>query len=125
VDAIARARRRHTQILVPDVVAGEAFTKLRYDRRISGRGDARAALAVFDMLAADPGLFEIRGMPSEAYSRSLELLAGYVDQAFSYVDAIVLLIADDDRRADVVLTVDSSLAVYRFRHPVSIATPAN
>jgi hypothetical protein len=123
VDAIARARRRHTQILVPEIVAGEAFTKLRYDRRISGRGDARAALAVFDMLTADPALFEVRGMPLEGHRRSIELLAGYVDQAFSYVDAIVLLIADDDRRADTLLTVDSSLAAYRFGHTVSISTP--
>ena len=123
MDAIARARRGRTRIAVPELVAGEAFTKLRYDRRISGRGDARAALAVFDMLAADPSLFEVRGMPSEGHRRSIELLGGYVDQAFSYVDAIVLLVANDDRRADTLLTVDSSLAVYRFDHAVSVSTP--
>jgi hypothetical protein len=122
--AIADKRSQRLRIVVPEVVAGEAFTKLRYDRRVSGRRDARAALSVFGLLAADSELFELRGMPDESYRRSGELLATYVDQDFSCVDAIVLLCADDDRQVDGLLTVDSSLAVYRFSHQISLSSPA-
>ena len=111
--------------MVPEVVAGEAFTKLRYDRRVSGRGDARPALAVFGLLAADSELFEIRGVPDESLRRSVELLAGYVDQTFSWVDAIVLLSADDDRRVDRLWTVDSTLGAYRFSHQVLVSSPVS
>jgi hypothetical protein len=104
--------------VVPEVVAGEAFTKLRYDRRVSGRRDARPALTVFGLLEADPELFEIRSMPLDSHRRSVELLARYVDQTFSWVDAIVLLSADDDRRVDRLWTVDSTLGAYRFSHQV-------
>lgn len=109
--------------MVPEVAAGEAFTKLRYDRRVSGRRDARPALTVFGLIAADSDLFEIRGLPNESHRRSVELLARYVDQTFSWVDAIVLLSADDDRRVERLWTVDSTLAAYRFSHHVAVATP--
>jgi hypothetical protein len=122
--AIAAQRGQRSRIVVPEVVAGEAFTKLRYDRRVSGRHDARAALTVFGLLAADSELFELRGMPDESYRRSGELLATYVDQGFSWVDAIVLLCADDDRQVDGLWTVDASLAVYHFSHQISLSSPA-
>jgi len=109
--------------VVPEVVAGEAFTKLRYDRRVSGRRDARQALAVFGLVAADSELFEIRDMPDQSHQRSLELLARYVDQTFSWVDAIVLLSADDDRRVERLWTVDSTLGAYRFSHQVLVSSP--
>jgi hypothetical protein len=122
--AIAAQRGQRSRIVVPEVVAGEAFTKLRHDRRVSGRHDARAALTVFGLLAADSELFELRGMPDESYRRSGELLATYVDQGFSWVDAIVLLCADDDRQVDGLWTVDASLAVYHFSHQISLSSPA-
>ena len=111
--------------MVPEVVAGEAFTKLRYDRRISSRGDARTALTVFGLLEAGQDLFEIRGMPNNSLGRAVALLARYVDQSFSWVDAIVLLSADDDRRVERLWTVDTTLAAYRFSHDVAVATPSN
>ncbi len=111
--------------MVPEVVAGEAFTKLRYDRRVSGRRDARRALAVFGLLAAGQELFEIRGMPNESHRRSVELLARYVDQTFSWVDAIILLNADDDHKVERLWTVDSTLGAYRFSHQVVISSPGN
>lgn len=111
--------------MVPEVVAGEAFTKLRYDRPVSGRRDARPALSVFGLLAADSELFEVRGMPNESHRRAVELLARYVDQAFSWVDAIVLLSADDDRRVQRLWTVDSTLGAYRFSHPVVRSGPGH
>ena len=110
--------------MVPEVVAGETYTKLRYDRRISGRSDARTALSVFGLIAASQGLFEVREIPQLSYPRSIELLAKYVDQAFSWVDAIVLLTADDDRRVNRLLTVDASLGVYHFSHEVVVSIPA-
>ncbi|MGH7902714.1 MAG: type II toxin-antitoxin system VapC family toxin [Candidatus Dormibacteraceae bacterium] len=123
VDAIAEARRSGDRLIVPEVVAGEAFTKLRYDRQISGRRDARPALAVFGMMAAGPSVFDVRGMPDHAYERAADLLGTYVDQAYSYVDAVVLLTTDDDDEASAVFTVDSSLAAYRFSRPVTVAQP--
>jgi len=47
------------KIAVPDVVVGEAFTKLRYDRRISPRKDASVALSVFQLVDESPDLFEV------------------------------------------------------------------
>ena len=99
VNAIEMQRKLRAPIVIPEVVAGEAFTKLRYDHRVSGRRDARPALSVFGLLAADSEVFEVRGMPKESHARSVQLLARYVDQNFSWVDAIVLLSADDDRQA--------------------------
>jgi hypothetical protein len=111
--------------VVPEVVAGEAFTKLRYDRRISSRGDARPALTVFGLLEAGRELFEVRGMPDQSLRRSVALQARYVDQSFSWVDAIVLLSADDDGGVERLWTVDSSLAAYGFSHQIAVSTPSS
>jgi hypothetical protein len=125
VNVIAAQRKLRAPIVVPEVVAGEAYIKLRYDHRVSGRGDARPALTVFGLLAADSELFEVRGMPSESHRRSMDLLARYVDQTFSWVDAIVLLSADDDRRMESLWTVDSTLGAYRFSHQVLVSSPGH
>ncbi len=125
VNVIEAQRKARAPIVVPEVVAGEAYTKLRYDRRVSGRRDARPALAVFGLLAADSELFEMRSMPNESHRRSVGLLARYVDQTFSWVDAIVLLTADDDRRVDRLWTVDSTLGAYRFSHQVLVVSPGH
>jgi hypothetical protein len=124
-NVIAAQRKLRAPLVVPEVVAGEAYTKLRYDRRVSGRRDARPALTVFGLLAADLELFEVRGMPSESHRRSVDLLARYVDQTFSWVDAIVLLSADDDSRVERVWTVDSTLGAYRFSHQVLVSSPGH
>jgi predicted nucleic acid-binding protein len=125
VNVIESQRRLRAPIVVPEVVAGEAYTKLRYDRRVSGRHDARPALTVFGLLAADSELFELRSMPSDSLRRSAELLARYVDQTFSWVDAIVLLSANDDRGVERLWTVDSTLSAYRFSHQVVVASSGN
>jgi predicted nucleic acid-binding protein len=125
VNVIESQRKLRVPIVVPEAVAGEAYTKLRYDRRVSGRRDARPALTVFGLLATDSELFEIRSMPSESHRRSVELLARYVDQTFSWVDAIVLLSADDDRRVQHLWTVDSTLSAYRFSHRVAVSSSGN
>jgi hypothetical protein len=125
VNVIAAQRKLRAPIVVPEVVAGEAYTKLRYDRRVSGRRDARPALTVFGLLAADLELFEVRGMPSESHRRSVDLLARYVDQTFSWVDAIVLLSSDDDSRVERVWTVDSTLGAYRFSHQLLVSSPGH
>lgn len=79
---------------------------------------------MFGLIGASQSLFKVREMPQLSYRRSIELLAKYVDQAFSWVDAIVLLTADDDPRVNRLLTVDASLAVYHFSHHVAVSTPA-
>lgn len=123
LNVIESQRKLRAAIVVPEVVAGEAFTKLRYDHRVSGRRDARPALTVFSLLAADSEVFETRGMPRESRRRSVDLLARYVDQTFSWVDAIVLLSADDDRGMERLWTVDSTLGAYRFCHQVVVSSP--
>ena len=79
---------------------------------------------MFGLIAASDGLFEVREIPQLSYRRSIELLAKYVDQAFSWVDAIVVLTVDDDRRVNRLLTVDASLALYPFSHEVAVSMPA-
>ena len=125
VNVIESQRELRAPIVVPEVVAGEAYTKLRYDRRVSGRHDARPALAVFGLLAADSELFEIRSLSIESHRRSADLLARYVDQSYSWVDAIVLLGADDDGGVERIWTVDSTLSAYRFSHHVVVSSPGN
>ena len=55
--------------------------------------------------------------------RARELLTKYADQAFSYVDAIVLMAADGDSNVQTLLTVDSSLTTFAFSHPVVVVSP--
>src|SRR5207244_330128 len=74
---------------VPDLVVGEAFTKLGYDRRVSPRKDSSVAMTVFRLVDASPELFELRLMARDTYSRARDILAQYDNQSpFSYVDAL-------------------------------------
>jgi predicted nucleic acid-binding protein len=82
--------------VVPDVVAGEAFTKLRYDRRVSPRKDASIALTVFRLVDDSPALFEMRPVTEGAYRNAVNILTQYVDQSFSYVDAVVFTVVNGD-----------------------------
>jgi hypothetical protein len=66
----------------------------------------------------------MRGLPDESHPRSVELLARYVDQTFSWVDAILLLSADDDHEVESLWTVDSTLGAYRFSHQVAVSSPS-
>jgi predicted nucleic acid-binding protein len=118
------ARHQRTKIAVPDVVVGEAFTKLRYDRRISPRKDARIALSVFGLVDEATDLFEVRRAGSGAYRQARDILTQYTDQSFSYVDALVLTIVNDDPGVDQILTVDGrDFSIYRFAHSVEIVVP--
>ena len=107
---------------MPEVVAGEAFTKLRYDRRICGRRDARPALVVFSLLDDNPNVFAVVPSPPDCHRRSRDLLTRYADQDFSHVDSIVLLTAESSLEVDRILTVDASLAAYRFSRQVLVET---
>lgn len=121
---ITRARQERTQILVPEIVAGEAYTKLRHDRRVSPRRDAGVALLVFGLLQSDSRLFRTLGMPNEAYQRSQKLLKRYRDQNFTYVDAIVFLTADDESTVEEVLTVDDQdFQTYSFERSIDVNSP--
>lgn len=112
------------KIVVPDLVVGEAFTKLRYDRRVSPRKDARIALTVFGLVEETERLFEVRRAPQEAYRAARDTLAQYVDQSFSYVDAVIFSIVDDDPTIREILTVDGrDFSIYRFTHPVEVVVP--
>ncbi|HXN03458.1 MAG TPA: hypothetical protein VN895_01365 [Candidatus Acidoferrum sp.] len=112
------------KIAVPDVVVGEAFTKLRYDRRISPRKDASVALSVFKLVDDTTDLFEIRPTIGGAYRQARDILTQYADQSFSFVDAVVFTIVNDDPTVDQILTVDGrDFSIYRFAHSVEIAVP--
>ncbi len=118
------SRQRRAKIVVPDVVVGEAFTKLRYDRRVSPRRDASIAMSVFRLVDETPELFERRSTGPDAYERAREILAQYADQLFSYVDALVFTVVDGDPSLNQVLTVDGrDFSTYRFAHAVNVLTP--
>ncbi len=110
--------------MVPDLIVGEAYTKLRYDRRASPRKNATIALTVFRLVDETGGLFEVRPARAESYRAARGILAQYVDQSFSYVDAVVFSIVDDDPTIRQILTVDGrDFSIYRFAHTVEIAVP--
>ncbi len=110
--------------MVPDLIVGEAYTKIRYDRRVSPRRDATIALTVFRLVEETGGLFEVRPARPESYRAAHGILAQYVDQSFSYVDAVVLSIVDGDPKIRELLTVDGSdFSIYRFAHTVEIVIP--
>jgi len=75
---------------------GEAFTKLRYHKRVSPRKDASTAMTVFGLVDAAPELFEVRSVARGIYVRARNVLAQYSEQPFSYVDAVIFSIVDDD-----------------------------
>ena len=109
---------------MPEVVVGEAFTKLRYDRRVSPRKDASVALTIFKLLDGTPDLFEVRPAGRGTHRRARDILTQYIDQSFSYVDAVVFAAVDDDPTVDHILTVDGrDFSIYRFVHPVEIIGP--
>ncbi len=110
--------------MVPDVAAGEAFTKLRYDRRVSPRKDARIALSIFKLIDESVSLFDLRPSGEGTYLKARDILDQYVDQSFSYVDAVVFTAVDNDPAIRQVLTVDGrDLSIYRFAHSVEIIVP--
>jgi predicted nucleic acid-binding protein len=118
------ARQRSARIVVPDLVVGEAFTKLRYDRRVSPRKDASVALTVFGLVDANSNVFEVRAVGPDVYRRARNVLVQYRDQTFSYVDAVLFSIVDDDPDIGQVLTVAGrDFATYRFGHAVEIVVP--
>ncbi|MFY9616215.1 MAG: hypothetical protein WAT58_12525 [Candidatus Dormiibacterota bacterium] len=121
---VLRVRELRSKVVVPADVLGEAFTKLRYDRRVSPRRDASVALTVFGLVDDNPTLFEWRTATRDDHRKAAALLEKYSDQAFSYVDALVFLAIDGDRAIDQVLTVDGKdFSTYRFTHDVEIRTP--
>jgi predicted nucleic acid-binding protein len=121
---VLAARQQHTKIVVPDMVVGEAFTKLRYDRRVSPRKDASVALTIFKLVDGTPELFEVRPAGRGSHRRAKDILTQYIAQSFSYVDAVVFTAVDDDPSVDQVLTVDGrDFSTYRFAHSVQIIVP--
>ena len=103
---------------------GEAFTKLRYDRRVSPRKDASVSLSVFRLVDEAADLFEVRPAGRGAYRQARDILARYIDQSFSFVDAVVFTLVNDDPAIDRILTVDGrDFSNYRFAHNVEIVVP--
>lgn len=103
---------------------GEAFTKLRYDKRVSPRRDAGVALTVFAMISANPAAFRTLGVPASAHDRAVGILTHYRDHAFSYVDAVVFHLVDANRLISRILTIDGGdFRSYRFTRNVEIVTP--
>lgn len=106
------------------VVVGEAFTKLRHDRRVSPRKDAGVAVSVFRLVEEADEVFELRFSDSDVYGRARDILTQYRDQSFSYVDAVAFAVVDSDPSLDQVLTVDGrDFSTYRFAHPTDVVLP--
>ena len=111
-------------IAVPDIVVGEAFTKLRYDRRVSPRKHASIALTIFRLVDDNAGLFDLRPTGDGTYRQARDILGQYADQSFSYVDAVVFTLVDADPAIRQVLTVDGrDFSIYRFAHAVEVILP--
>lgn len=118
------ARQERTKIGVPDVVVGEAYTKLRYDRRVSPRKDATIALTVFRLVDENGELFHVLSTDGETYRKARDILTKYLHQSFSYVDAVVFTVVDADSTVRQILTVDGrDFSIYRFAHAVEIVLP--
>ena len=91
---------------------------------MSPRKDASIALTVFRLVDDSTELFEVRQAGEGAYRRARDILAQYVDQSFSYVDAVVFTVADADPEIQQILTVDGrDFAIYRFAHNIEIVVP--
>ncbi len=124
VEHIFRARARRRPILVLEPVVGEAYTKLRYDRRVSPRADSRVALTVFGLVHESRDTFTVIPSPPDGHQRAPQLLSTYADQRYSYVDALVLVTAVARSEVNEVLTVDrADFGTYDFRRPVLVSTP--
>ena len=54
-------------------------------------------MTVFGLVDAAPELFELRRVGGGTYGAARDVLARYVDQSFSYVDAVIFTIVDADR----------------------------
>jgi predicted nucleic acid-binding protein len=109
---------------VPDLVSGEAFTKLRYDRRVSSRRDARIALRVFEMVDDNPAAFAPTQTPPSAHRGARGILARYRDHAFSYVDAVIFHLVAGDIAISRILTVDGAdFRSFDFGRAVEVVTP--
>jgi predicted nucleic acid-binding protein len=119
-----QARQSLAPLLVPTPVAGEAYTKLRYDKRVSSRRDAGVALAVFKMIDASPDAFRLVEPPPGMHADAVRVLTRYSDQRFSYVDALIFAMVDGDATVGSVLTVDGrDFSTYQFTHPINVITP--
>ena len=71
-----------------------------------------------------PDLFEVRPAGRGSLRRAKDILTRYIDQSFSYFDAVVFTAVDDDPSVDQVLTVDGrDFSIYRFAHSVEIIVP--
>jgi len=60
-----------------------------------------------------------------AYGKARAVLAQYGDQSFSFVDAVIFAIVDDDPGIRKILTVDGrDFSIYRFAHAVEVVAPS-
>jgi hypothetical protein len=91
---------------------------------VSPRKDATIALTVFRLIDGNPAVFEVRATDMRNYRKAQDILRGYLDQTFSYVDAVVFSIVDADPAVRQILTVDGrDFSTYRFAHTVEIVVP--
>ncbi len=81
-------------------------------------------MTVFRLVDGNPELFELRPMGRGAYGKARAVLAQYGDQSFSFVDAVIFAIVDDDPGIRKILTVDGrDFSIYRFAHAVEVVAP--
>lgn len=125
VQHVVAARETRSPLIVPEPVVGEAFTKLRYDKRVSPRRDAGPALTVLAMVDDNPDVFRVLAPSATAYGYARSLLEKYRDHAFSFVDALIFHMVDHHRSIARVLTVDGNdFRSYRFAGAaVEVVTP--
>ena len=91
---------------------------------MSPRKDAHVALTVFQLVDDNAELFDLRPTSDATYKKAHGILAHYLDQSFSYVDAVVFTVVDADPAIRQILTVDGrDFSIYRFAHAVEVIVP--
>lgn len=79
---------------------------------------------MFRLVDDNAGLFQLRPAGEGTFRKARNILAQYVDQSFSYVDAVVFTLVDDDPAIRQILTVDGrDFSTYQFAHTVDVVVP--
>ena len=111
IDGLRRSAEAGRRLTTTWEVVGEAYTLIRY--RFATY--ARAALTVLDWAAT----VDVLGSEGSDHGRARSILAGHDDLRLSYVDALMLAVAER-HRIDEILTLDQELAAVRLARPVTV-----
>lgn len=111
VDALRRSAETGHRLTTIWEVVGEAYTLIRY------RFAANATPALTVLRWA--GTADVLTSEATDHSRASSILARHSDLRLSYVDALLLAVAER-HRIDEILTLDQELGAVRLARPVAV-----